>query len=240
MATYSISVTDMEKEMEQFVEFLGPYREKSKKMILYSLFLVVKDIPEWEVDPDSDYGDCTIFVPKAQWSDSLGQNLKKVASTIPGLKVNDVDRMEAGYCLEVNDTGYGGSFVNDMNYLGWLWDPVRKSTVRYNFVNSHRYRGTDDGRILDILERAPLVIIEPTQDMLQHPLWSFYLQIENRKWQIYSADFTDDKFWLIFAHGYGDGVEHPVYDPVTHIVDSEVPGIIEWMDLHRHPILYQR
>lgn len=233
--------------MDVFLRFLEPYRKKSKKLPIYPLFLSIKGIEGWDASPTSNHGNWIISIPKDSWNGTLKERLQRVASSIPGLHVNGITIVEIGYHLDLQDDG---SLLDDMRYLKWLWNPMRMSTLERHMVESHRYRKVCDARIVDILERAPPVIIEPTDDMRKHPFWPFYVQIENHKWQIYRNDAIDawfdvdetltPEYWLVFAHGHGDGIVHHGYNPDTHVISNDMPAIIKWMDLHRHPILYQR
>ncbi len=124
----------------------------------------------------------------------------------------------------------GETLAHQMAYLDWLQHPHRAST---DILVSYR---DDETEIMSMpyksyakirhLERTlscnyPL----PSQEMLTHPLWTFYQTIEGHNWSM-TRNGTFQTNDPVLLH-------RPM--PPTHHLSLDVYRAIEWMELTLHP-----
>ncbi len=113
------------------VQRLEPMREESKKMILYPLFLVIKDIDGYRTYSTSMDGDYEIFIPAASWYGGLGSRILDASRGIPSIWIDGIIKIENGYKILVFDgRGNDDAFDEDMQYLARLWGPYREPSAK--------------------------------------------------------------------------------------------------------------
>jgi len=212
--------------MERLERYLQLYRDASTDMPIYPLFRALDAIDGWILEDRNDL--CYLYVPH--------EDIIDIVKTIPCIKIVDEGGASIGVYLDT--TGYEGDLTADMMYLKWLWHPIRESTVEKGIVMGCKADRTYDSRIKYILKHAPRVYPDLVQDVFDNPLRHLYDQIKDLEW---TMKRNGEGKWEL--HIYDDDapiIEHPLYNPESHVVNKRVPAIIESMELYYYPIRHDQ